>query len=218
MNEVKLVIFDMDGLMIDSETVYIRCAKEALKHMGIKSRDFVTETIGVNWVRTREIYEEHCPDLDYDAYQDLLHGIYEDYLKDHPYRVKKGLKKLLNYLKKKRIPMAVATSTDRDQAEKRLRDTGIDHYFDYMICGNDLSESKPSPQIYLKVLEHFGMDPGDALVFEDSKNGLLSAWNAGIRCVVVPDICVIDEETLQKAYRVIPDLSEGIRLIEAEKE
>ena len=121
---------------------------------------------------------------------------------------------MLNYLKKEKILMAVATSTDRDRAQQRLDDVKISDYFDYMICGNDLSESKPSPQIYLKVLEHFNIDKEDALVFEDSRNGLLSAYNSGIRCVVVPDICIIEEETLKKAYRVIPDLAKGIELIQ----
>ncbi len=214
MSRIRLVIFDMDGLMIDSERVYVKCAERVLKKYGIRSCDFIMETIGVNWIRTEEIYHECCPDLDYPAYQKDLRAEVQTYLNQHPFKAKKGLRKLLNYLKKEKILMAVATSTDRDRAQQRLDDVKITDYFDYMICGNDLSESKPSPQIYLKVLEHFGVDAKDALVFEDSRNGLLSAYNAGIRCVVVPDICIIEEETLKKAYRVIPDLAKGIELIQ----
>ena len=213
MGEIKLVIFDMDGLMIDSETVYLKCAKKALKKFGIGSCDFIQETIGIDWIITRQIYEKNCPALDYEAYQKQLHEIYEDYLSKHPYRLKKGLKKLLNHLKKRKIPMAVATSTYREQAMRRLNDTGIRGYFDFMVCGNDLTDGKPSPQIYLKVLEHFGMNAEDALVFEDSRNGLLSASRAGIRCIIVPDICIIDEKTLDLAYMVIPDLGRAVELI-----
>ncbi len=214
MKQIELVIFDMDGLMIDSESVYIRCAKEVLKEIGITSYDFLPETIGINWVKSREVTMKHCPELDYDDYMDRL-TVYQDaYLKEHPYEIKKGLIELLDYLEEKKIFKAVATSTDRDHAIRRLKGVGIFERFDYLIYGNDLSESKPSPQIYLKVLEQFGVSPENAMVFEDSYYGLLSACNAKIRCVVVPDICFIPEDTLKKAYAVVPDLEKGIDIID----
>jgi HAD superfamily hydrolase (TIGR01509 family) len=214
MKQIQLVIFDMDGLMIDSETVYIRCAKEVLKEMGVASSDFLPETLGINWVKSREVTLKHCPDLDYDDYMDRLRVYQDAYLKEHPYQIKKGLIELLDYLEEEKILKAVATSTDRDRAILRLKNTGIFGRFDYLICGNDLSESKPSPQIYLKVLERFGVSNENAMVFEDSYYGLLSACNAKIRCVVVPDICFIPEDTLKKAYAVVPDLEKGISIID----
>ena len=214
MKQIELVIFDMDGLMIDSESVYVNCAKVVLKEMGIDSFDFLPETIGINWVRSREVTLQHFPDMDYDDYMDRLFTYQEAYLKEHPYEIKKGLPELLDYLKKENIRMAVATSTDRDHAIRRLKDAGVFDRFDYLVYGNDLTESKPSPQIYQKVLEHFDILPENAMVFEDSYYGLLSAGNAGIRCVIVPDICHIPEETLKTAYAVLPDLEKGVALID----
>lgn len=212
---IELVIFDMDGLLIDSERVYILNAKKVLKAYGYQPDvPFLIETIGVSWDITQKMYEEKYPDLDYDEYIDELNRVQGEYLSVHPYKKKKGLSRLLKYLKQQGIRTAVATSTHRRFCEERLRSVGLDNTFDGILCGDELDEGKPSPQIYLKTLAKFNTNKDKALVFEDSKNGLLSAYNAGIRCIIVPDICYIPEDILANAYRVIDDLSQGIDIIE----
>ena len=214
MRKIELAIFDMDGLMIDSESVYIRNACDTLTQMGYEPDiDMMIETIGIDWTITEKLYSERYPDMNYREFEKNLFQTESEYLKLHPFEVKKGLIELLNYLKKEKILTAVATSTHQPVAGQRLNDTGLTSYFDEIITGDLISEGKPSPQIYLTALDKFNVSSENAIVFEDSKNGLLSADNAGIRCVIVPDICVIPEDILKKAYKVVPDLSYGIDII-----
>ena len=214
MKNVKLVIFDMDGLMLDSESVYLKNAIETLEEMGFEAdRDLIIATMGLRWDITAKMYEERYP-VSFEDFQKQLRIHQEAYLKKHPYEKKKGLIDLLDYLKEKGIAMAVATSTHQPSVNKRLKDAQIFDYFDHIVSGDEITEGKPSPQIYRKVLEKTGIDKDNALVFEDSGYGLASAYNAGIRCIIVPDLCVIPEEELSKAFAVLPDLSQGIGLIE----
>ena len=214
MRNIELAIFDMDGLMIDSESVYLRCAKTTLKNMGYQpDMDLLIETIGVDWELTRKLFLQRYPQLDYEEYLKNLIVVLDEYVEKHSFKRKKGLLKLLKYLKKENIRTAVATSTQQPYAGERLDDAGITSYFDEIITGEMVSEGKPSPQIYLTVLDKFNIASENAVVFEDSKNGLLSADNAGIRCIVVPDVCIIPDDILKKAYKVVPDLSYGIDII-----
>lgn len=207
MEKIRLVIFDMDGLILDSETVYVYSAGKALELMGYHNdKSFIIDTLGIGWDVSRKIYERNCPGIDHEKFRDKLHEVEDEYLEGHPFEKKKGLMELLKYLKENDIYTAVATSTHRLTAEKRLSDAGVLECFDCIICGDDIVEGKPSPQIYLKVLERMNIEAKNALVLEDSMNGLLSANNAGIECIVVPDICIIPDDILEKAYAVAEDL------------
>ena len=218
MEKFKLVIFDMDGLMIDSESVYVKSARKALKQFGYKfDMSYIVETIGISWDLAQKIYEKNCPGIDYAAYSKVLDQTERDYLKVHPYKKKKGLMKLLRYLKKNDIAVAVATSTHKKYADKRLNDAGIYDYFDCIVYGDEIKKGKPSPEIYKTVLKKMNVKAKDALVLEDSKNGLLSSSAAGIRCIIVPDICIIPEDIIVKAYDVVEDLGCVIDIIENNK-
>jgi len=201
--------------MLNSEEFALNCSRIVCQqeHYNM-SKEALQSCIGVTAVEVEKIYKKHLgQDFDYQAFRNKKKIVEDEYIKDHPIMVKKGLIDLLEFLKANNIKMAVATSTYKQKATQRLKETEIYHYFDYLVFGDDITESKPHPQIFLKALNHFGFDPSEAIVFEDSYNGLLAADAGNIKCIIIPDICIIPKEILNKAYKVYPDLSYGIQEI-----
>ncbi len=215
MSMIKLVIFDVDGTLVDSETVYV---KAALKNLEVNHYNIpmsaVMGIIGQNKTAARKlIIESQDESFNYDKYIEDLHKIWDDILIKEPLKLKKGALNILNYCKEHNIKMAIATSTARDKQIKVLTELGIIDYFDYMVFGDEIKNSKPAPDIYLKVFEHYDYDKDEIIIYEDSKNGILSAHNAGIKVVYIKDIVDVKEETLSLCYRQVKDLDEGIEIL-----
>ena len=108
--------------------------------------------------------------------------------KTHPIEVKKGLYDLLEYLKKNHIKMAVASSTRYKRVLSNLKSIKVDHYFDAIIGGDQIKHGKPAPDIFLKAVELLGVNEEDALVLEDSRNGILAAHAGKIPVICIPDL------------------------------
>ena len=104
--------------------------------------------------------------------------------------------------------MAVASSSPRWEVEKHLKDAGIYDYFTGIVCGDMVQNSKPNPEIYLKVCELLGANPSECYALEDSKNGLLSAYRAGCKTIMIPDLWQPDDEILSIIARKYEDLDE----------
>lgn len=210
MKKVKLAIFDMDGLMLDTEEIYINIALQVAqdKHYSI-TKDLIEKTIGLNSIASRQIFREtlgeNFPIEDFEA---LLREKYMYKIINEEVRKKDGIMELLDYLDRENILKAVATSTSRYNAEILLKNSGLMNRFDYVVCGDEVNKSKPAPDIYLKVCEDLRVSIEDAIVFEDSLNGLKSAFSAGIRCIVVPDKVDIPKEERKMAYRICNSLFE----------
>ncbi|MBO5351842.1 MAG: HAD-IA family hydrolase, partial [Lachnospiraceae bacterium] len=122
--------------------------------------------------------------------------------------VKKGLYVLLDYLKENGYKLAVASSTSKRGVERNLKSAGVLEYFDAIICGDMVEKSKPEPEIYLKACEALGVEPAEALALEDSRNGLLSAYRAGMKVIMVPDLWEADEEVKAFLWNMCNDLEE----------
>lgn len=212
---IKLVIFDVDGTLVDSESVYV---KAALKNIEVNHYNIpmsaIMGIIGQNRVAGRKLIESTQDDsFNYDKYIKDFEKIRNQILENEPYKLKKGALNILNYCKKHNIKMAIATSTARDKQSKVLTELGIIDYFDYMVFGDEIKNSKPAPDIYLKVFEHYNYDKGEMIIYEDSKNGILSAHNAGIKVVYIKDIVDVEEEVTSLCYKQVKDLDEGIELL-----
>ena len=215
MSMIKLVIFDVDGTLVDSETVYV---KAALKNLEVNHYNIpmsaVMGIIGQNKTAARKlIIESQDESFNYDKYIEDLHKIWDDILIKEPLKLKKGALNILNYCKEHNIKMAIATSTARDKQTKVLTELGIIDYFDYMVFGDEIKNSKPDPEIYLKVFEHYNYDKDKMIIYEDSNNGILSGYNAGIKVVYIKDIVDVKEETLSLCYKQVKDLDEGIEIL-----
>ena len=215
MSMIKLVIFDVDGTLVDSESIYV---KAALKNLEVNHYNIpmsaIMGIIGQNRVAGRKLIESTQDDsFNYDKYIKDFEKIRNQILENEPYKLKKGALNILNYCKKHNIKMAIATSTARDKQTKVLTELGIIDYFDYMVFGDEINNSKPAPDIYLKVYEHYNIDKDEMIIYEDSKNGILSAHNAGIRVVYIKDIVEVEEEVTSLCYKQVKDLDEGIELL-----
>ncbi len=212
---IKLVIFDVDGTLVDSESVYV---KAALKNLEVNLYNIpmsaIMGIIGQNRVAGRKLIESTQDDsFNYDKYIKDFEKIRNQILENEPYKLKKGALNILNYCKKHNIKMAIATSTARDKQTKVLTKLGIIDYFDYMVFGDEIKNSKPDPEIYLKVFEHYNYGKDEMIIYEDSKNGILSAHNAGIRVVYIKDIVDVEEEVTSLCFKQVEDLDEGIELL-----
>ena len=215
MSMIKLVIFDVDGTLVDSESIYV---KAALKNLEVNHYNIpmsaIMGIIGQNKAAGQRLIESTQDDsFNYDEYLKDFRKIRDELLEKEPYKLKKGAFNILNYCKEHNIKMAIATSTARDKQTKVLTQLGIIDYFDYMVFGDEIKNSKPAPDIYLKVYEHYNLDKDEMINYEDSNNGILSGYNAGIKVVYIKDIVDVKEETLALCYKQVKDLDEGIEIL-----
>mgnify|MGYP004665469031 FL=1 len=215
MSMIKLVIFDVDGTLVDSESIYV---KAAIKNMEVNGYNIpmsvIMGIIGQNRVASRKLIESSQDEsFDYDKYIKDYEKIRSEFIKNEPLKLKKGALNILNYCKEHNIKIAIATSTYREKQVKVLTNLGIIGYFDYMVFGDEIKNSKPAPDIYLKVYEHYNLDKDEMIIYEDSNNGILSGYNAGIKVVYIKDIVDVKEETLSLCYKQVKDLDEGIEIL-----
>lgn len=207
----KLAIFDVDGTLIDSESIYVKAAllNNKINNYNVPL-NVIMNTIGRNRESVRQVViDSQIKDFDYDTYRSKLMEIYnQDSLV-----LKKGAVNILEYCKNHNILAAVATSTYKEKQLRILNKLDIAKYFDYMVFGDEIKNSKPSPDIYLNVYNHYNFNKEDILIFEDSRNGILSAHNAGIKVVYIKDVVDVEKEVVDLAYKSIKDLDEGIKLL-----
>ena len=207
----KLAIFDVDGTLIDSESIYVKAAllNNKINNYNVPL-NVIMNTIGRNRESVRQVViDSQTKDFDYDTYRSKLMEIYnQDSLV-----LKKGAINILEYCKIHNILSAVATSTYKEKQLRILNKLDIAKYFDYMVFGDQIKNSKPAPDIYLNVYNHYNFKKEDILVFEDSRNGILSAHNAGIKVVYIKDVVDVEKEVVDLTYKSIKDLDEGIKLL-----
>ncbi len=213
---IKLVIFDVDGVILNTEELYVNSALQNCKdHDYPIPREKLIETIGSGMENHKRVIMEYMgPDFDFDTYIDRQEEYWDKFRDMTPPEAKKGFFELYSYLKRKGIMTALATSTDRSRQLRSLLDAKVGHDFDFMVFGDDISRHKPDPQIYELVLEHFGYPKDEAIIIEDSINGIMSGLNAGVKVIYIPDLVKVPQELIDKTYRKLDDLSQCIDVIE----
>ena len=207
----KLAIFDVDGTLIDSESIYVKAAllNNKINNYNVPL-NVIMNTIGRNRESVRQVViDSQTKDFDYDTYRSKLMEIYDE----DSLTLKKGAINILEYCKNHNVLSAVATSTYKEKQLRILTQLDIAKYFDYMVFGDEIKNSKPAPDIYLDVYNHYNFKKEDILIFEDSRNGILSAHNAGIKVVYIKDVVDVEKEVVDLAYKSIKDLDEGIKLL-----
>ncbi len=204
------VIFDMDGLMFDTERVFVDAWDYAGEKIGVgKAGYMVYKTLGLNVAATDNVWREEFGDgYDQDKLRKYTKAFLQKFYSENKVPVKKGLYNLLDYLKKNSCKMAVASSSPRWEVEKHLKDAGICEYFFGIVCGDMIQESKPDPEIYLRACELLKVNPAECYALEDSKNGLLSAYRAGCKPIMIPDLWQPDDEILNIIVGKYNDLDE----------
>jgi HAD superfamily hydrolase (TIGR01509 family) len=184
------VIFDMDGLMLDTEPVAARAWTDAADRLGLPFDHAVTRRmIGRNFPDCRALIREHHGD-DYpvDALMSGWHAAYDAIIDREGLVVKEGLFELLDWLEAQAIPKAVATSTRRSRAQAKLERIGVAQRFATLVGGDEIARGKPAPDIFLEVAARLPADAGACLVLEDSEPGVRGALAAGMAAIIVPDL------------------------------
>ena len=192
---IKGVIFDMDGTMFDTERMWATFWKPALAALGLPYKEGLAEaergTAGETSLRiVREFYG---PDCDAQAIMDSLHRE-ADRAFAKPVPKKPGLDELLAWLDERGIPMAVASSSRRVGILRNLDNWQMTHYFKAIVSGQDVTCSKPDPEIFYRAAEALGVAPADCLVLEDSANGVRAGAAGGFVTVMIPDLTPADDE------------------------
>ena len=205
----KAVVFDMDGVIFDSERAVMQCWKEVASRHNIPDIEkAILACTGTTMVRTREImlnlYGADFPD---DEYARESSAIFHSRYDGGRLPMKPGVKELLTFLKEHDKKIALASSTRQQVVTDELRDAGIIEYFDRIICGDMVSRSKPAPDIFLKACEELNVSPSDSYAIEDSYNGIRAAHAGGLHPIMVPDLLPADEEMQSLAEIVLPSLT-----------
>lgn len=186
---MKLAIFDMDGLLLDTERLTRKKLGEIMnKHGYTLEEKFFLKLVGVNADKYKEIMlNTYGTDYPHNEISSSVRRAVTEELRSGKMPIKYGIPELLEFLKKKGISCAVASSTKTEYVKEYMRLAGLDKYFDLIVGGDSVSRSKPFPDIFLKACDELGVQPEDAVVFEDSENGIKAAVNGGI-----PVVCIFD--------------------------
>lgn len=205
----KSVVFDMDGVIFDSERAVMQCWEEVASRHNIPDIEkAILACTGTTMVRTREIMLNlYGADFPYDEYARESSAIFHSRYDGGRLPMKPGVKELLTFLKEHDKKIALASSTRQQVVTDELRDAGIIEYFDRIICGDMVSRSKPAPDIFLKACEELNISPSDSYAIEDSYNGIRAAHAGGLHPIMVPDLLPADEEMQSLAEIVLPSLT-----------
>ena len=205
---VRAVIFDMDGVIFDSEKLYIDCCVEVADRLGMKG---IVETcyrcIGVTApVTYRILIDTYRDKALVDRFQKQAASLFAEKYRAGLLGVKPGVRALLSWLKSRGFAVAIASSTRTETVEKELADAGFLPFFDRVVGGDQVGHSKPDPEIFLKAAEALEEAPENCLVIEDSFNGVRAGRAAGMTVFMVPDLLQPDDEIRSLADAVLPSL------------
>ena len=186
---IKAVVFDMDGLMFDSERYVQKSWDIAGQRLGYGPLGHnIVNTLGTNLTNRKKYFLEHYGnDFPFEKFLDTYRDAYYELVQDGV-PAKKGLHEIVEVLKDKNLKAGVATSSSREHAISNLKIEGIIDYFDSIITGDMIEHGKPEPDIYMEACRQLETDPKDAIALEDAINGIRSAHGAGMNPVMIPDI------------------------------
>ena len=205
------VIFDMDGVIFDTETIALKCWSKAAESLSLPDiRPVFPLCIGANIRRTEEIFIEHFgPDYPYAAFAKQARANYIAHYETEGLPVKPGAREILAFLRDAGVPMAIASSTVSSVVRQELEDADLIPFFQAVIGGDMAERSKPAPDIFLSAAAQFSFLPERCFVIEDSFNGIRAAHNAGMRPLMVPDMLQPTEEIATLTEHVFPSLFEA---------
>ena len=216
--QYEAVVFDMDGVIFDSERVIMNCWIEIAEKDGINNiEEHYHKCTGATVEKGREILKEaYGENFPYDEYIERVYSLYRERYSGGRLPMKPGVKELLSYLKKENKKIALASSTNSEMVISQLRDANIIRFFDEIVCGDMVERSKPAPDIFLAACEKIGVKPHNAYAVEDSYNGIKAAYAGGLRAIMVPDLMPANDEMREKTEAVLDSLFDVISYLKGE--
>ena len=207
---IKAVIFDMDGVIFDSERAVCDLWDEIAEENNIPDiHELMIRCIGINDKATNELFVQKYGDtFPYEVFKKKVSFKYHARYDGGRLPMKPGVKELLGFLKENNIKTALASSTRAQTVTNQLRDAGILDYFDVVIGGDMVTKSKPDPEIFIHAAEKLGVDVMDSYIIEDSFNGIKAAHAAGAKPLMVPDMIKPDDEIKSLCLRIFDTLND----------
>jgi len=184
------LIFDMDGVLLDSEKIYFQCWKQSAKEFGFEMQDETIFAVRSCCSKYAEPYFKRLFGEDFCYYdvRERRRELVTQYIEKNGVQQKVGIFPLIRFCQEQNIQVAVATATSRELAEIRLQMAGLGGVFSKIIGGDDVTCGKPAPDIYQKAVSELGLEPKECAAVEDSPNGIISAFSAGCSVIMVPDM------------------------------
>lgn len=194
-NRISLVIFDMDGLMFDTEKLAVENWVKAGKTARIEiTEQIVYESLGLDINGAEKLFKKYLGnDFPYHQLRALRLNYTNSYIEKNGVPVKKGLYELLDFLDERGILKAVATSTERIRAEQLLHAANVKKEFDCLIYGDEVLRGKPQPDIFLEAARQLNCKPNECLVLEDSLNGIIAASKADMMPIIVSESQILED-------------------------
>lgn len=213
---LRAVLFDMDGLITDTEKLLSRFWCQAANEYGFPMTP--EHVLGIRSLSAKfaaphlqSIFGEK---FDYQKVRARRLKLMNDYIAENGIEAKPGLFELLDFIKEKNLLCAVCTATDRERTAKYLKSIGCYDYFDAFVCGDMIKNGKPCPDTYIEGAKALGVDTCECIALEDSPNGITSAYSAGCIAVMIPDLSQPDEELEKKVDAVCDNLADVKAVIE----
>ena len=212
---IRGVLFDMDGLVLDSEKLYFRFWREASRDLGFPMS--VEQALGMRALNRemgrQKILEYFGPQADYAAIHARRVLLMDAYIEEHGVELKPGIQELLDFLNSRGIRCAITSSSPMDRIEQYLHFHDLDRRFDALCSGRQVAHGKPEPDIYIFGAQSLGLKPEECLALEDAPSGILSAHRAGCVTVMVPDMDQPSEDTRRLLHGKADSLLDIITLL-----
>ena len=213
---MKAIIFDFDGLLVDTEIISFKVYQKLLADYGFSfskeeyAKHYSGKTEAANVARLIDTY--HLPWTQQEGFNQVVE-IEKRFIAEGV-ELKQGANQLLTYLKNKGLKAALATSSTKDRAMDILQKHVIHQFFDVFVFSEDVQRSKPDPEVFLKACEKLGVAHDEAIVLEDSENGILAAWQAQIPVICIPDMKKPAQSFLDKTLAAANTLEDVIDYLE----
>ncbi len=216
---IKAVIFDMDGTILDTERIFVPAWQEAAHICGVKEfkeeHALMLRSLARKFAKEQmeEIFGEDFP---LDEIRATRKKLMDEYIEKHGINAKPGVKETIKNLKSKGYKIGIATAGSFERSKSYLTTAGIWECFDedMIICATELENGKPYPDVYLYACEKLGEKPEDCIAVEDAPNGIIAAYRAGTKVIMIPDITQPDEELAKLLYMKLDCLTELTKILE----
>lgn len=213
---MKAVVFDMDGVLFDTEILCMKSWMAAAEANGLPGMEEVfPKCIGCNANDSRRfVMEAYGEDFDYTGFRKQASDWFWDYIEKNGLPVKPGAEKILKWLKENGWKIGLASSTKKTSVKSHLEQAGLENYFSVVVTGDMVEHSKPEPDIYLLACRELSVNPQETYAIEDSPNGIRSAHGAGMKPLMVPDMLPPDEEMRRLSAGIFEDLNQVLDFLE----